>query len=352
MKNARANNFSHHKLDSEKELKDLVTLCSEEIGLLLGVMQGELLFLQQSPHQNVGSKTFLDMRNVGENVLLLARNLKIFSNTSVLDSELNDLSHLLLVSIDSVEKELHAKGVRLTVLAEAGSYCKVDSSALQTAFTNLVLFIGHFLPQNSELHISLKHTENEVIIEMTEDKSLLNPHFEEQLFHPHALREEHPSLNSLCIAPSVAKFAFLNHGGSFELKTDAKVRHYTMRLPYDANVSPKLSYPKQRRVRRIKTHLRCELSGEKKTSEDPVVSIISTLGLFLKLPKNQTPPPELNQELSFLLKLNEGNKIANVRARVANMHAMDKYYGLGLEFIEVEERGKTLIEEIVRCSLV
>lgn len=352
MKNTQNKIEPHKLLDQEKELKDLVTLCSQEIGILLGALQGELLFLQKTSLSNATAKTLSDLRQIGEEIYLLTRDLKVFSHTTVLDAELSDLSQVLLDSVDSAEKELHKKGVRVTVLAEAGSYCKVDSIAMGTAFANLILFAGYFLPENSELHISLKHSDKDIRVEIDESSSQHLPHFEEQLFHPHALREQHPAISNLCVAPSVAKYAFLNHGGNFVASFTGKNKSYLMTLPYNAAIAPMLSYPKQRKARRVRTHLLGTLLSGYASNEQIVISVISTLGAFLKVPKKEKEKaPELNQEITFTVSLHGGSKIAEVRGRVANMSAAEDYYGLGLEFIEVEDKGKLLIGEIIRHSL-
>ncbi len=345
-------NPATHSGNSDDSLKDSISYGTQELGTLLGALNGELKFgLSQNLSQ---TQTLQNALQLSEKILLISKSLKLFSLLNGMDHEPKDLSQILLESMDSVEKDLLNSGTHLTVLAEAGISLRSNPEVLFTVFSQVALFSSALASElkSRDLHVSLKHNSTEIEVEFHLNAFCLEDSIATHLENPYALRDLAPHLSFLGLAFASAKAAVESHGGFIEVHASHNGTRFTIIFPCNETNSTAVPYAHKRQAKRVRTHLLCNAKLEVLGNLSGTVSIISTHGAYLKLenPKGLVAP-KVHSDITLEIHLPGTNSIQVTRAKIANLHSSTSQVGIGIEFFEVEPKGRLILEEMVRCSI-
>lgn len=337
-------------LTTVSEREDFSAFAIQELGSLLGTLQGELKYALVQPESQ--AQTIRQAIEISEKILLITRNIKLFSLHNPVVHSPKDVSQILLDSMDHVEKELLKNGTHLTVLAEAGVSLNANPDVLFTVFSNLALFISNLTHSKNELNVSLKHSQKEIVVEFhLQDVALAEPILS-HLGNPFALRDLAPQLSFLSLVYGSSKCAVENLGGTLKVLSSKTGTQYLITFPFDESHSKALSFPQKRKAKRVRTHLLCQAQLTPTLQSEGVISIISTHGAYIKLLKNdETYSPELHANLSLEIALVGHKDIKINQAKIANLSQSTSHWGIGIEFLEVEPKGKIILQELIRCNI-
>lgn len=343
--------------EAEKHLRLFCDATSHELATVLGTLVGELDYALSTTNSAAKERSTLTAVAAAERALSLARNLRYFSVHTQLNTEIHDVSQIVLDSVELVEKELELFKIKITVLAEAATYGLVDAGAIQQIVLNLLASARRTMPKGGTITLSLRRTENQIELKCADTGHGIPEREIETMFEPYAGKKTDGAtpLEGLFqvhnLGLSVSKALVDAHGG--DITVDSKVGMGTaisINIPYDPKLVRISPFPEERRFRRIHLKMPVELFLSRgQTSLRTELTTLSIGGCFTRITDSiASPLPEINDSLSIRIHY-FGNEVLEIgRCRIASVSWAGVHSGLGIEFMELDGRGRKVLEAIVK----
>jgi hypothetical protein len=360
MKGARKN-FNRHppavrksqtkQFDTEKNLRLFCDATSQELATVLATVVGELDFALSSISPASKERSMMVAVSAAERALSLARNLRYFSVHTKLNVTVVDLSQILLDTVELIEKELELNEIKITVMAEAGSFVQADPGALQQVIINLLANARKALPKGGQITLSLRQQEKMIEIRCNDTGHGISERELDYVFEPNHTAElgDVAALNRLGLA--VSKALVESHGGDLTVQSRVGMgTTVSIHLPFDPKLPKPPPFIEERRFRRVPLNLPVELflnRGQQTLRTE--LKTLSIGGCFTLLnDPNPSMLPELNDIVSIRIHY-FGDEVFEVpKGRVANVNWAGAQSGIGIEFLELDARAKKLLAAIVK----
>lgn len=339
--------------DIEKHLRLFSEATGRELATVLAAISGELDFALTTNPDKVQEKSMTMALAAAERALSLARNLRYFSVHTRLNLQVLDISQVVLDTVELVEKELELNQIKIAVLAEAGTYARVDGGAIQQLILNLLAQARRTLPKGGQITLSLRQISDKLEIKCSDTGHGIAERDMEAVFEPYGLRPDGKAASTDVhqLGLAVSKALVEAHGG--EINVQSRIGSGTsvlVHLPYDPEVSKPEPFSEERRFRRIQLSLPVELLFSRgQVAIKSELTILSAGGCFTRIsdPGSQ-PLPEINDTLSVRINYFSEAVIDIPRARVASVSWAGIHSGIGVEFVDVGERARRLLNAIVK----
>ena len=341
---------SANPADAERYLREFTHLTGTELGTLLGSILGQLEFGLAQPHAALREQSMRVVIKATERAITLSRNLRYFASSAGIDVRPVDLAQLLLNTIDLVERELSSRNIHPVVTADAASYALVDEAAVRQSVLNLISFVSHSMRLGGRLLLNLRQTGSHIEITLNDSAAGQYPadlqRQLETLFTDTAAYSTEGSLLGIVVAKTLLDA----QGGSLALKsTQRGGTTFHLSVPRHTQPVPRNTYRAKRRTRRIQVRMPVEVSAEK---EVPFVTEIRTLGKYGGFIAVEDPqvlarlPSSTRLNLKLLYFQKEAIEIP--RARVTMQFSQEHYRGIGVEFEELSDKARKVLNSILK----
>lgn len=337
------------EFEAEKHLRLFCDATSHELGTVLATIVGELDFALSSQQPAAKERSMMIAVNAAERALSLARNLRYFSVHTRLDLAPQDLSQILLDTVELVEKELELAKIKIAVLAEAGTCGIVDAGAMQQVILNLLANARKNIPGGGTITISLRQVEHQAEIRCSDSGPGISERELDTVFEPYAETENSDGFPNLGLA--VCKALIESHGGDIQISSRVGIgTQVSLFLPFDPKLKRPRDFSEERRFRRIKLSLPANLTlvhGQSTLKTE--LTTLSIGGCYTRITDTAAARlPELNETVSIQLFHFGGEVLEIARARVASVSWAGIHSGIGIEFMELDPRAKKILTAIVK----
>lgn len=334
--------------ETERLLRDFASLTSGRLGHLLGATVGELHWALKVTDPKAQKESLTTALKAAERALGLARNLKYFASHGRLSLEPVELSQLLLDTVDVVEQEFSAAGIRVNVYAEASTYISADPQAFRHIILNLLSCSRDTLSGGGTITLSLRKLMTSVEIKISDNGKGIAAAEEEDVFEPTFQTSGSPRIRGLGLA--VAKALTEDMNGTIEVETEAgKGTSFFLTLPFDPKLDKSPPFHQRRRFRRIHIQMPAQLKLHSGLSFEVELRVLSSGGAFLKLPDDaKVLPADLEQPSALTIRYFDNQTIEVPRCWIVDMCWLGPHRGAGISFEEVSEKGQVLIASLVQ----
>lgn len=328
----------------EKHLRHFCEASSEELANALGTVLGELDYALHSSTPQVRERSMLVALAAVEKAIALSRNLKYFSLNTHLDIEMNDLSNVLLDTVDLIEREFEHQKIRLVVRADSSILMHFDAGAMQQVILNTLIYSAKLMPSGGKVTITLAHLDKLVELRIDDTGPEKSQTDVDSIFEPYL----HDSADCGNLGLTVAKALVESHGGLMSCRSSHRGNTWSIQLPILETKKAK-PHRETRKYRRARVDIPAVLIFPNNIEYRTRLSILSLGGCYVRLnPTKKVAFPKVNSSVSIrILHFNDG-EIEIPQARVKNIVWAGELSGVGLEFDALPERGRRLIEAIVR----
>ncbi len=329
---------------AERDLRQFCFQAGQELGQLLGAILGELNYALSTANPSVRDRSMAIALSAAEKALHLSANLRYYSGPGGMDAKPTDLAQLLLDTVELLEPELQLRGLRLTALAETPATAALDAATLRHLLTNLILKMAESLVGGGEISLTLKRSD--AVYELT------------LVGKPIGVLSQPPmQISGRGQGPAspytIARSLLEAQGGT--LNTAHTPEGYplvTLSLPYD----PKLPAPENFENRRQNRRVRVKFSGETIFSGHPPlameVCILSERGAYLVFPRseeNRLIKPNLKGSLKIFYF--DGQAVEIEEFRIASLDPKGPTAGVGVEFLKIDNRARSVLAALVRSHV-
>ncbi len=331
--------------EMEKHLREFCEISSEELGIALGTVLGEIDYALSSRQPQVRERSMLVALAAVEQAIALSRNLRYFSLHTRLEIQCNDLTNTLLDTVDLIERELEFKNIQISVRAESGLLMDIDAAAIGQAILNLMIFSAHGMVDGGKLSITLSRLKDSALLRLEDSGKTFSDTEMENLFIPY----RGPGVKSNTLGLTVARTLVESHGG--EIRIESKPGHgniFTIKLPI---VGAKKAKPPReiRKYRRVSVHIPVTLVLDSNHLLRCELSILSTGGCFARLPTSAAVAlPKVNDKVTIRIHYFGEDSIEISQTVVKNLLRAGTHTGIGLEFGELSDRASKILAAIVR----
>lgn len=335
---------------NEKNLRYFCEVTANELSKALGALVGELDYGLFNSSPAVRERAMHVALNAAQEAMTLTRNLRYFSAENRLESQIVDLSQIVLDTVDLVEKEFELRKVFFKVVAEAASFASIDSNAIQQALLNIFLHAAETMPEGGRLTVTLKNKQPLAEIRVT-DSATSRSFFEAGPDAASVPGKDESGVAQLGL--SVARTLVEAHGGEFSAQSIPNTGNtITLRLPTTTAPTNHAPFSLERRFRRIKMLLPVELTfsrGQNQLRTD--VTVMSEGGCYVRIPEAKLMRlPEINESIALRIFYFGDQTVEIQRARIASVCWAGSLSGIGVDFMDVSDRAQKLLQALVKTQ--
>ncbi len=326
---------------AERDLRDFCFQAGQELGQLLGAILGELNYALSTANPSVRDRSMAIALSAAEKALHLSANLRYYSGPGGMDARPTDLAQLLLDTVELLEGELQQRGLRLTALTETPATAALDAATLRHLLTNLILKMAESLVGGGEISMTLRRTD--AVYEL----SLIGRPIGVMSQPPMALNGRGPGPAS---PYTIARSLLEAQGGTLNTShTPEGYPQVVLALPYD----PKLKTPENFENRRQNRRVRVQFTGEVIFPGHPPlameVCILSEKGAYLVFPKSaEFRPIKPNTKGSLKIFYFDGQAVEIEEFRIASLDPKGPTAGVGVEFLRIDTRARSVLSALVK----
>lgn len=336
--------------EAEKNLGEFCRAASHELGNALGTVLGELDYGLLSQDPAALTRAMSVALGAVTRAISLARNLRYFALHPTIEPQLIDVSQLILDTVELVEKDLKVQRVKVTVLVEAARLVNADPAALQQVFLNLLSRAAETMPQGGKLTITMRQA-NHLLEICCADSGVGIPAARlPYAFEPSVDRTETRPLDTQSLSLSVVKALMQAQAGEIRIESNSeRGTTFVLSLPYDPRVSGPQHKNELRRFRRVSTTLPVEVSFQGKAPFLSELTTLSMRGCFILVPEQQLARlPRVESIGELRIHYYQDQVLDITKCRIANHSQSATGTGIGIEFLELDIKTRTLLEAIVK----
>lgn len=335
---------------AERHLRKFCNVTSQELGNVLGAVVGELDFALASRDSATRDRSMQIALTAAEQALNLSRNLRYFAVHTRLDARVQDLSQIVLDTIDLLENELEARRIKLSVLVEASAFATVDSGAIQQCLLNLISNAAHAMRGGGKLSVSLRRVRHSIEIRCADTGIGIAAEDLERVFEPYFFSGAQALTESQGLGLAVAKALVEAHGGEISVESQKGIgTAFTLVVPAEPDYPPPSPQREKRRYRRVSATLPIEFTVEGSPPVRTELTTLSVGGCFVRLPDvEKLDKAARNKAVSLRIAYFGSEWIAIPQARIASICRIHNHTGFGIEFIEYDAKARKLLAALVK----
>ena len=287
-------------------------------------------------------------QKAAERAVFLNRNLRYFSGNGNPERRQTDLSQLVLDAISQIEPELNRRNIQLEVRLEHSLYALVDTVAFEHAILSVLWFGAHQMPEGGKAFLTLHYSSRGIQLAFTENSHSSNAS-DSSSAHKLCSLDTLVADNMSVLGLHVARLITESHSGQFRcLKTSQNFTQVFLEFPAEAKLNKPHLYQEKRRFQRVMVNLNAEAHFKGQPKQRVKILVLSVGGAFIAMSQGAVERLNTGDTLSLQILTESGSVIQVPMARVANTHPMGENSGVGVEFTEVDPKGKNLLAALVR----
>lgn len=212
--------------ESNERKSDFIARASHELRTPLTSIRGAIDYLShkiQRGNLRGDELEFLEMlkRNTDRLINMVNDMLdieKIESGLQELQLKESDISSIIRESVKSFEPQANQKNIRFLLYLNETLTCKIDEEKIKQVFTNLISNAIRWSPEGSEILITSKRVNGNIITEITDHGPGIKPEEQERIFEKFYKKSRDGTGLGLTIAKSIVEA----HGGRIGVRSDGK----------------------------------------------------------------------------------------------------------------------------------
>lgn len=336
--------------ESEKNLRHFNKLASQEMNTLLATLLGELETAKEVRNKAEWHQQIQAAEQVAHRVLFWIRNIHYFTSGISPQMELVDFSNLVFKALEKFEGEYQRFKIEVEAKIEDSIFCLVDPYAIEQALLNLLAFPLQSGHSARKVNLSLRTLPSGIRLNFElftpAQDALMTPPTQ---FRPLALENLTSEVAPL-LGLQVCHSIFEAHSGKFScLQAAAEEIELILELPLDARLNKPHLHQEKRRFPRVAVNLPGRLMSQTLPSFPVRVTVLSTGGAFVAASQKCIDSIKVDDRIALTLLPETSSPIEITEARVANIRLYGEQSGLGLEFVQFNEKAKNLLAALVKA---
>ena len=336
--------------ESEKNLRHFNKLASQEMNTLLATLLGELETAKEAPNKAEWLQQIQAAEHVAHRALFWIRNIHYFTSGISPQMELVDLSNLVFKVLEKLEGEYQRFQIEVEAKIEDSIFCLVDPYAIEQALLNLLAFPLQSGQSARKVNLSLRTFPSGIrlnfeVFTSAQDALVTQPLQFRPLALEHLTSEVAPLLG-LQVCHSILEA----HSGKFScLQTSPEELEIMLELPLDARLNKPHLHQEKRRFPRVAVNLPGRLLSRTRSPLPVRVMVLSTGGAFVAASQEWVQSVQVEDRIALTILPETSSPIEITEARVANLRLQGEQSGLGLEFVQLNQKAKNLLAALVKA---